>query len=78
MEALVKKVQKERGKKRQWNELLVDRQNETRQWVKLIRDLLDRRMDVFAFFNNHFAGFAPGSAELFLKIWQQEVHGSSE
>jgi uncharacterized protein YecE (DUF72 family) len=76
MESLVKKAQRERGKQGQWNELLVDRTAETRAWVGLIRDLLDRRLDVFAYFNNHFAGCAPESVELFLRLWKREVHGA--
>jgi uncharacterized protein YecE (DUF72 family) len=76
MESLLKKVSQERGRRAGWSELYVDRAAETSQWIALIRDLLDRRLDVFAYFNNHFAGFAPGSVELFLKLWRQEVHGT--
>ena len=76
MESLVKKAQRERGKQGQWNELLVDRTAETRAWVGLIRDLLERQLDVFAYFNNHFAGCAPESVELFLRLWKREVHGA--
>jgi uncharacterized protein YecE (DUF72 family) len=74
MESLLKKAHRERGKQGQWNELLVDRTAETRAWVGLIRDLLDRKLDVFAYFNNHFAGCAPESVELFLQLWRREVH----
>jgi uncharacterized protein YecE (DUF72 family) len=76
MDALVQKKQREEGKNGAWNELLVDRTAETRQWIELIRELLDRRIDVFAYFNNHFAGFAPGSIELFLQLWRREAFGA--
>lgn len=73
MDALARKARIERGKQGQWNELLVDRSEETRAWIALIRELLARDIDVFAYFNNHFAGFAPGSIELFLRIWAEKV-----
>ncbi len=46
-------------------ELRVDRRDVTRQWADRVRRVPDRVSPVFAFFNNHFAGFAPASANLF-------------
>ena len=67
MDALVKQAQKETGKKESWNEILVDRTEETRAWAGLLSGLLERGIETYAFFNNHYAGFAPGSARLFIK-----------
>jgi uncharacterized protein YecE (DUF72 family) len=77
MDGLIKKLRQERGKQRDWDELIVDRLAETRAWAAAIRRLLERDIDVFAYWNNHFAGCAPRSIELFLKVWQDEVLGSS-
>jgi uncharacterized protein YecE (DUF72 family) len=77
MEAMRRKVSRERGRQAGWNTLYVDRTEETRQWIGLIRQLLSRRIDVFAYFNNHFAGFAPGSVELFLDLWRQAGQGNN-
>ena len=46
-------------------ELRVDRSAETRLWAARTRSVLDQVANVFAFFNNHFAGFAPASVNLF-------------
>jgi uncharacterized protein YecE (DUF72 family) len=54
-----------------WNELVVDRAAEMREWVPLLDRLTGRVGDVYAYFNNHYAGFAPGSIELFLKTWKE-------
>ena len=34
------------------------------EWTPVIRTLLDRNMTIFGFFNNHYAGHAPGSIDL--------------
>ena len=46
-------------------ELRIDRGAETRLWASRIARVQDSVENVFAFFNNHFAGFAPASANLF-------------
>ncbi len=61
-----------------WGEILVDRSDETRSWVAPIRSLLDRGQTVYVYFNNHYAGFAPGSLELFLRIWDQAAEAGAK
>jgi uncharacterized protein YecE (DUF72 family) len=46
-------------------ELRVDRGPETRLWASRAVAARERVATVFAFFNNHFAGFAPASVNLF-------------
>ncbi len=58
-------------KTRHWNQLLVDRQREMETWIPAIDKLLERRLRVYAYFNNHYAGFAPGSIALFLDVWER-------
>ncbi len=43
----------------------VDRGRETSLWATRVRAVFDQVANVFAFFNNHFAGFAPASVNLF-------------
>lgn len=72
MDWLVDKLMKEAGKEKQWNELLVDKTAEMKQWINAMRELVARDLDVYVYFNNHYAGFAPGSVELFKRLWQSE------
>ncbi|TPW17592.1 MAG: hypothetical protein FD129_319 [bacterium] len=65
MDALVK------DREKPWGSLAVDRAAETARWVPIVRGLLARKLDVFAYFNNHFAGYAPGSARLFLDLLRE-------
>jgi uncharacterized protein YecE (DUF72 family) len=54
---------------RTWDKVIIDRAGETRGWVTVVRKLLERVKPVFGFYNNHYAGHAPASIELFEKIW---------
>ncbi len=54
-----------------WNQVLVDREVEMEVWVPAIRRLLQRRLIVYGYFNNHYAGFAPGSISLFYEVWRR-------
>jgi uncharacterized protein YecE (DUF72 family) len=59
-------------KQRQWDELVWDRREETGRWAAELKALLAQRpdMETYIFFNNHYAGYAPGSLELFARAWQ--------
>jgi uncharacterized protein YecE (DUF72 family) len=54
-----------------WDRLVVDRTQDTTLWVALIRQLLARRLAVYGFYNNHYAGHSPGSLALFYEIWNR-------
>ena len=60
---------------RDWGEVLIDRTEELRQWIPPVRTLLERTSEVYAYFNNHYAGFAPGTCELFARLWAEEAAG---
>ena len=49
----------------QHGEIRVDRSAETRRWADRIARQRDRFLEVFVFFNNHYAGFAPESVNEF-------------
>lgn len=73
MNTLVDRLMKEQGKEKHWNELVEDRSREMEWWIGAIRQLVQRDIDVFVYFNNHYAGYAPGSIELFKKLWLKAV-----
>jgi len=54
-----------------WDKVIVDRTREMKAWVPVVRQLLGRDLTGYGFFNNHFAGHAPASIELFEKIWSE-------
>lgn len=69
MDALVAEARAEGRRASDWESLIVDRSREIAAWVPPLRRLAGRGTDIFAYFNNHFAGFAPGSIEMFLRQW---------
>jgi len=54
-----------------WERVVVDRRKEMQAWVPVVREILARNRTVFGFFNNHYAGHAPASIELFETIWKE-------
>lgn len=69
MDALVAGLKKDGRRAGDWSELAVDRTAETKRWAGAIR--AKAKGPVLAYFNNHYAGFAPGSARLFRDLWDQ-------
>lgn len=59
-------------KTRRWDKVVVDRRREMEAWAPVVRSLLSRDMTVFGYFNNHYAGHAPASIELFEEVWRAQ------
>jgi uncharacterized protein YecE (DUF72 family) len=72
MDAAVKKAQEEGKRKRDWESLLYDRTEQMRLWIPPLRDLASKRIPTYIYFNNHYAGYAPGSVELFERLFNEE------
>ena len=53
-----------------WDRLIVDRSRDTGRWAPAVRGLLENSRTVFGYFNNHYAGHAPGSISLFEETWK--------
>jgi uncharacterized protein YecE (DUF72 family) len=56
-------------KKREFDELVIDRTAEMRRWIPPLASLLDKGIPAYLYFNNHYAGHAPASVRLFEKLW---------
>jgi uncharacterized protein YecE (DUF72 family) len=69
MDALVAKLKVEGKRAAAWSALAVDRTEEMRRWAAVLKPRA--RGPVLAYFNNHYAGFAPDSARLFRDLWDQ-------
>lgn len=69
MDALVAKLKAEGARASEWSALAVDRTQEMVRWADVLRPRA--KGPVLAYFNNHYAGFAPDSARLFRELWEQ-------
>jgi uncharacterized protein YecE (DUF72 family) len=56
-----------------WDKLIVDRSSEMDRWVPALASLLERNIEVYGYFNNHYAGHAPGSIELLRETWRRKL-----
>jgi len=63
------------AKTESWDRLIVDRTKEMKLWVDALAMLLDRNIEVFGYFNNHYAGHAPGSIALLRETWRARFGG---
>ncbi len=61
-----------------WDKLIVDRSEEMERWVPTLATLLERNIELYGYFNNHYAGHAPGSIELLRRIWRRRLGGEPE
>ena len=52
-----------------WDRLIVDRTGPLRSWAGAVRTMLENGQTVYGYFNNHYAGYAVGSARMFRDIW---------
>jgi uncharacterized protein YecE (DUF72 family) len=48
-----------------WDKVIVDRTAELNEWVEIVRKVHKRRVQIFAYANNHYAGHAPATVEQF-------------
>ncbi len=55
-----------------WDKVIVNRERNLEEWVEACRNFNQRSIAIFAFANNHYAGHAPATVRLFLKLWRKK------
>ena len=55
-----------------WEKVIVDRRGDLFEWVGLLKKVHERRIMILAFANNHYAGYGPGTVDLFRNLWGTE------
>jgi len=54
-----------------WNQAIVDRTSDLKNWVEIFREFVAKKMKIFAYANNHYAGHAPATVKLFQQLWDK-------
>jgi uncharacterized protein YecE (DUF72 family) len=72
MDGAVKQAQDAGLRKHAFESLLKDRTGQMKAWIAPIKNMLAKGTPVYAYFNNHYAGYAPGSVELFGKLFNAD------
>tara|TARA_Y100000588_G_scaffold69186_1_gene70721 strand:+ start:500 stop:1441 length:942 start_codon:yes stop_codon:yes gene_type:complete len=59
-------------KEKHWDRIVWERRAEVENWARNIKEMTAQRpnTDLFVFFNNHFAGYAPGTLAHFAQAWK--------
>jgi len=57
-----------------WDKAVVDRTDDLKHWVDVLKELVFNKKirKVFAFANNHYAGFGPGTVKMFWDLWKKK------
>ena len=59
-----------------WNKTIVDRGAALSRWVDYCYQTTRRGIQVYAYANNHYAGYAPATVALFLALWEKQKRNS--
>jgi uncharacterized protein YecE (DUF72 family) len=52
-----------------WNKTVVDHAGQLSTWVDFCDQTTKRGVTIYAYANNHYAGFGPATVELFRNLW---------
>jgi uncharacterized protein YecE (DUF72 family) len=55
-----------------WDKTIVDRKAQLASWVDYLRPIRKRGVTIFAYANNHYAGFGPATVAQFVKLWDSK------
>lgn len=61
------------SKTEKWDKLIEDKSAEMSIWSGELKKIVSRGVRTYAFFNNHYAGFAPGSVKAFEDLWDKTL-----
>jgi uncharacterized protein YecE (DUF72 family) len=61
-----------------WNRIIEDRSADLRDWAEVLKTVSERKIEILAFANNHYAGFGPGTLEEFRRLWGGKPQESTE
>jgi uncharacterized protein YecE (DUF72 family) len=43
------------------------------EWVEVLKKVHERKIQILAFANNHYAGFGPGTLAEFKQLWERGI-----
>src|ERR1700674_4069546 len=61
-----------------WDKVIVDRRAELSEWADILRKVHKRKIQIYAYANNHFAGHGPATVEMFQDLWRRQVKEQSK
>jgi uncharacterized protein YecE (DUF72 family) len=61
-----------------WDRVIVDRRAELSEWAEILGKVHKRKIQIFAYANNHYAGFGPATVEMFQELWRKQEATKAE
>ena len=58
-------------KTKMWNKIIVNRSSDLAEWIEVLKKVHERKIQILAFANNHYAGYGPGTIEEFRALWRR-------
>ena len=58
-------------KTKTWDKIIVNRTADLGEWVEVLKKVHERKIQILAFANNHYAGYGPGTIEEFRGLWRR-------
>ena len=55
-----------------WDRTILDRGTELSEWVGILGKVAKRKIQIYAYANNHYAGHGPATVEAFRKLWNAD------
>jgi uncharacterized protein YecE (DUF72 family) len=55
-----------------WDKTVIDRTDDLKNWAGLFRQFLSKNLKVYAYANNHYSGYGPGTVKLFWDTWEKK------
>ncbi len=56
-----------------WDKVIVNRSNDLAEWSEILGKVHKRKIQIFAYANNHYAGHGPATVEMFQDLWRRKV-----
>jgi uncharacterized protein YecE (DUF72 family) len=56
-----------------WDKVVVDRHAELSEWAEILGKVHKRKIQIFAYANNHYAGYGPATVEMFRELLRKQV-----
>lgn len=60
-------------KTKTWDKIIVNRTADLGEWVEVLKKVHERKIQILAFANNHYAGYGPGTIEEFRGLWRRAI-----
>jgi uncharacterized protein YecE (DUF72 family) len=60
------------AKIKRWDTVIEDKTSEMSIWINELKKITDRGVKTYAFFDDRYAGFAPGSVQQFQELWEKQ------